>query len=120
MLSQPAEVRRTLDAIVQHLRDGDIPKDRIADAQIVLGEVLNNIVEHAYDGAAGEAILIDLWLTHAEIRCRIRDHGRPMPYGRLPSPTPPDPSRPRSDGSARRRVRLAVDPPDFHRADLPP
>lgn len=61
-------------------------------AQIVLAEVLNNIVEHAYAGQGGR---IDLTLsTGADgLRCVVTDCGEPMPSGRLPkgrSPRPGD------------------------------
>ncbi len=53
-------------------------------AEIVLAEVLNNIVEHAYGARGGGPV--DLALCHAggTLRCRIEDCGRPMPQLSLP------------------------------------
>lgn len=59
------------------------PADR-STAEIVLAEVLNNVVEHAYASGTGP---IRLWLEHAPGRlcCRIEDEGAPMPGGQLPA-----------------------------------
>lgn len=46
--------------------------------ELVLAEVLNNIVEHAYAGTVGD-ISIRLVRTACGIDCCIRDAGRPMP-----------------------------------------
>ena len=53
-------------------------------AEIVLAEVLNNVVEHAYGALSGE-IRVVLSRNDSEILCQIRDQGRPMPTG-LPAP----------------------------------
>lgn len=52
-------------------------------AEIVLGEVLNNIVEH---GRIPEAAVIEVLArrTPEGILCRVEDPGQPMPGGRLP------------------------------------
>lgn len=52
-------------------------------AEIVLAEALNNIVEHAYAGAAGQ-IDIALRLDGGALSCQIRDRGRAMPNLALP------------------------------------
>ena len=46
--------------------------------ELVLAEVLNNIVEHAYAGTVGD-ISIRLGRTACGIDCCIRDVGHPMP-----------------------------------------
>lgn len=55
--------------------------------EIVLSEVLNNVVEHAYGGSGGP---IELWLGHrdASATVSVKDRGRPMPGGGLPCPAP--------------------------------
>ena len=52
-------------------------------AEIVLAEVLNNVVEHAYAMYPGK---IELWVTRREdfLFVRMVDHGLPMPGGDLP------------------------------------
>jgi serine/threonine-protein kinase RsbW len=67
------------------------PADRNT-AEIVLAEVLNNIVEHAYSTGPGP---IRLWfgLEPGQLCVRIEDEGRPMPGNRLPAgqlPLPAD------------------------------
>lgn len=59
-------------------------------AQLLLAEVLNNIVEHAYSGAAGA---IRLWIGRSarEVLIRIEDEGCPMPGSDLPEGALPPP-----------------------------
>ena len=54
-------------------------------AEIVLAEVLNNIVEHAYAGAPGR-IDIAVGLGAGRMECDITDRGRAMPGLTLPPP----------------------------------
>lgn len=72
-----AEVRAALSRLMAQPRlagDADF-RQRL---EIVLAEVLNNIVEHAYPTVPGR---IDLQLTAcaAGMTCRIADQGLPMP-----------------------------------------
>ncbi len=60
-------------------------------AEIVLAEVMNNIVEHAY-GAGGGPIRLCMALRAEGLCCRIEDRGRPMPGGCLPAGQAPDPA----------------------------
>lgn len=52
-------------------------------AEIVLAEVLNNVVEHAYATFPGK---IEVWVTRRDdyLFIRLEDSGRPMPGGDLP------------------------------------
>jgi serine/threonine-protein kinase RsbW len=52
-------------------------------SEIVLAEVLNNIVEHAYAGAAGQ-IQISVTCQLGFLDICIKDCGRPMPNLKLP------------------------------------
>ncbi len=52
-------------------------------AEIVLAEVMNNIVEHAYRASAGE-IYLTLQPEGGSLCCRIEDQGCPMPGETLP------------------------------------
>jgi serine/threonine-protein kinase RsbW len=69
-----------------------LPGDCGGDAQIVLAEAMNNIVEHAYADRPGE-IDITLWRGQGGLWCRLVDNGAPMPAalpaGSLPV-IPPD------------------------------
>ena len=52
--------------------------------ELVLAELLNNIVEHAYAGQDGKDIAIDAhWTMHA-LTVTLTDQGVPMPGGCLP------------------------------------
>jgi serine/threonine-protein kinase RsbW len=65
-----------------------LDEDARGTAELVLAEVLNNVVEHAYAGAPGE-IDLRLGLRPGSLMCMVRDRGRPMPGGRLPGGVPP-------------------------------
>lgn len=52
--------------------------------QIVLAEILNNIVEHAYDGNGQGKIGLELWVAGETLAGRLRDSGRPLPMGMIP------------------------------------
>ncbi|HEX9858159.1 MAG TPA: ATP-binding protein, partial [Paracoccaceae bacterium] len=60
-----------------------LPAAERGTAELVLAEVLNNIVEHAYASASGD-IELTLHLHQSELVCRIEDRGLPMPGERLP------------------------------------
>lgn len=55
-------------------------------SQIVLAEVLNNVVEHAYAEDSG-VIEVEVALIGDHLHCRVLDYGRPMPGGQPPDPT---------------------------------
>lgn len=62
----------------------DLSEEQRDHSEIVLAEVLNNIVEHAYCGADGKIqILVARQQEYLDI-C-IKDHGRPMPNLTLPA-----------------------------------
>ncbi len=61
-----------------------VPDDLMSSAEIVLAEVLNNIVEHAYAGAGG-VIVVRLDFAYPTLRVAISDDGRPMPDNKLPT-----------------------------------
>lgn len=91
LVAGPYAVREALVALAARLQDWNVSKARIDDTQTVLAEVLNNIVEHAYDPGAGGAIRIDVRLEAGQMHVMIRDTGRQMPANRLPVTEPPDP-----------------------------
>lgn len=86
--ADPLNVRATLRAAVARFARRMTPADA-GTVELTLGEVLNNIVEHAYaDGADGQ---VEIALRHSggALDCRIEDHGRPMPDLDLPARTLP-------------------------------
>jgi serine/threonine-protein kinase RsbW len=69
---------------------GGMDDDSRAIAELVLAEVLNNVVEHAYGGTGGR---IDLSFRRGNgcLIFRVADAGRPYPAGGVPSLTFPAP-----------------------------
>ncbi|WP_254870015.1 ATP-binding protein [Celeribacter sp. HF31] len=79
-----AAVRRGLQTIKHGLEPNGLAADEVASLEIVLAEILNNIVEHAYaDHPEG---LIDIRLSQADdgLHFLISDRGNMMPGGEPP------------------------------------
>lgn len=103
-MTQPGTIKERFPATAADVRHALIRTDAALDAggaaellriraEIALGEIFNNIVEHAYDGAEAvhqRDILICLTLQASGIDCDVRDWGKPMPDGGLSAkPYPP-------------------------------
>ena len=52
--------------------------------RLCIAEALNNIVEHAYEGAEGRPIYANVRFEEDAFEVVLIDEGRPMPGGRLP------------------------------------
>lgn len=61
--------------------------DSIDTLRLCIAEALNNIVEHAYEGAEGKPIFADVRLKPDSYEVMLIDEGKPMPGGKLPSGT---------------------------------
>jgi len=81
--SDPFAVRAALGQILDDPCMADLRSDLRARTEIVLAEVLNNVVEHAYADGPGE-IILHLRCVQGGVICRIRDFGRAMPGLALP------------------------------------
>lgn len=86
--ADPQSVRAALCEVLAWLA-GTVDEDAAGTLQLVLAEVLNNIVEHAYGGEGGR-IGLQLRKVPGGLACRILDEGRAMPDGNLPAPPPAD------------------------------
>ena len=62
------EVRKALKQLACALEELGVGADVIGSAEVVLGEVLNNIVEHAYGSSAQGRIVMTLTLRAADLR----------------------------------------------------
>ena len=89
------EVRAALEKLLEGLPLQDFPADLPGTLEIVMAEVLNNVVEHAYGDEPG---MIELRVNAAPdgLRCQVIDFGRPLgdpglPEGKLPLPGPEGP-----------------------------
>ena len=68
-----------------------LSQDDRGTAEIVLAEVLNNVVEHAYAAGTGP-ILLTLRLGDGWLHCLVEDEGVAMPGGEPPAGHAPDPA----------------------------
>lgn len=84
--ADPQAVRRALAAVLERFGPRLSPADA-GTTELVLGEVLNNITEHAYQGDGGP-IRLRLCPGPACIICLVEDEGLPMPGLRLPERPP--------------------------------
>jgi serine/threonine-protein kinase RsbW len=81
--STPIAVRDALRDIMGHPAMTRLSKDARGNADLVLAEALNNIVEHAYDRDDGQIELRLRWLP-GRLFCDLLDTGLPMPDCTLP------------------------------------
>jgi len=93
-----ADVRATLLDLRADMKGVALPEALLHAAQIVLAEICNNIVEHAYAARGAGEIRIRIWGPEAPLLFCIQDRGAAMPGGLIPRPNPPqaDPTRPES------------------------
>ena len=82
--SCPHSIRDTLSRIHAILLDRGIGREGIGTCEIVLAEVLNNIVEHAYGERPDGRIRLTLFFGEGCLRARIEDRGAAMPGSALP------------------------------------
>jgi len=84
-----ADVRHALDDLCHRLSNDINDAAKVAEIEIVLAEILNNIVEHGGTSANRHPVEIT-WDIGTEIAFMIRDTGRPYPQLRLPVPDLPN------------------------------
>ena len=77
-------VRRGVQNLIHTLATQGIPPGDLGSIEIVVAEVLNNIVEHAYPEDAPGEIRVVVRRRSSSLMVEIRDRGRAMPKGRAP------------------------------------
>ncbi len=77
-------VRAALADLGTSLTRVGIPSDRIETLEIVVAEVLNNIVEHAYRDMVPGPIDIQVDAQDGALQCAVSDCGATMPGACLP------------------------------------
>lgn len=87
----PEAVRVALGDLCDALSPLSLSTDETATIELVLAEVLNNIVEHAYRGLAEGPIEIAVTALEDGLAVCLSDWGIPMPGGHLPDGAFPDP-----------------------------
>ena len=114
-----ADSRTVRDAILRVLSQPPLSMLRAEDrgtAEIVLAEVLNNVVEHAYAQGSGP-ILLTLSLGDNVLHCQVEDEGTAMPAGQPPDGCPPDPSDLPEGGFGWHLIRTLCQKLRYERAD---
>jgi serine/threonine-protein kinase RsbW len=81
--SEPMAVRRALKGLFSTRSLRRLHVDQRGTAEIVLAEVLNNVVEHAYADRSGR-IEVSVGLHESSLLFTIIDYGVAMPGGTLP------------------------------------
>lgn len=76
-------VRHAMQDLAQSDLFLGLPEGIRQNAEIVLAEVLNNVVEHAYAQRQGD-ITLDIDPSPSGLACQISDSGAPMPGLSLP------------------------------------
>jgi len=82
--SDPASVRRALRSVVETLARQPCAAGARDRVELVLAEVLNNVVEHAYADRPDGLIELSLDWDDGALRCVVTDTGQPMPQDGLP------------------------------------
>ena len=90
-------VRHALASVADALAQGGQPADMVETTELVLAEVLNNVVEHAYAGDDTRTIRLEVAPTPRGIHCRVDDAGHALPTQALRPSTPAAPERIRAD-----------------------
>ena len=83
-LSGPTAAREVLDDLAARSSAANHSSGLQTDLQIVLAEVLNNVVEHAYGEIPGKPIQLAVTDRRDSVAVHVCDHGVSMPNGTLP------------------------------------
>lgn len=81
--ADPISVRSALQQAADRLAARHVTSDQQIALELILAEVLNNIVEHAYCEQGG-MIQARIMIMADELRCEVCDWGLPMPNNRPP------------------------------------
>lgn len=85
----PNAVRALLQSLVAGPLVQALPPEQASNLEIVLAEVLNNVVEHAYAALQGK-VCVTLRQEGPDLRCEVGDQGAAMPGLDLPAGRPQD------------------------------
>lgn len=84
------DVRHVLAQTRMRLFERGVDMDSLGTVELVLCEVLNNVVEHAYASCASGPVWLRCRHEARGLRILLADEGVPMPHKRLPTGAPPD------------------------------
>ncbi|MFT4959369.1 MAG: serine/threonine-protein kinase RsbW [Paracoccaceae bacterium] len=91
------EARRAIVLTMAQLPDLGISQSRCSDIEIALAEVVNNVVEHAFDGLPDATGHITCLIEADTLTIEVSDTGRPIPDNQLPTGSRADLSGPMAD-----------------------
>lgn len=77
-------VRKGLADAIASLRVLNLSDEEYGTIELVLAEVMNNIVEHAYADATDGIIELAIQPKERGLYCTLNDNGHPMPEGTAP------------------------------------
>lgn len=78
-------VRDALESFLEKISPLTLDVEEVGTVELVLAEILNNIVEHAYpEGSPSGPIFINCAQQTDGLAVEIRDHGKAMPNGQMP------------------------------------
>ncbi|MEM1131094.1 MAG: ATP-binding protein [Pseudomonadota bacterium] len=87
----PLGVRYALGQITSMLTQEKVEAEALGTTELILAEVLNNVVEHAYADADEVGVIsIRVCRLPTSLFCEIVDFGAGMPDGKLPEGRAPD------------------------------
>jgi serine/threonine-protein kinase RsbW len=79
-----ADTRQIMVLLTGMLRAEGVGRDALSRIDLVLSEVLNNVVEHAFADTLDGQISLKLRLLPNHLECTVTDSGRALPNGQLP------------------------------------
>jgi len=82
-------VRSVLSTLRRTLAQTGLSTEELDTVELVVAEVLNNVVEHAYAGSGGGRVRLSAATDPRGLIFRIEDDGAPMPGGVLPASRAP-------------------------------
>jgi len=82
--------RSGVTAILSQLAEAGLAHEHLGCVEIVLSEVVNNVVEHAYAGVSDGEVRVAYDLSKTALTLRVCDRGAAFPNNRLPAGKLPD------------------------------
>jgi len=82
--ASPKGVRKALADTLAALQFMQLPAEETGTVELVLAEVMNNVVEHAYADNPDGLIKLQIISTDDGLHCKVTDSGNPMPKGVAP------------------------------------
>lgn len=77
--SELSQIRDAAETLREFGQEHQLDENISGQLELILVEALNNIIEHAYQGAAGHPIEVDFSLVSDEIIMTLQDEGTTAP-----------------------------------------